>query len=101
MKDGHEIDQLSQLPEFRNTASFGWVSRPSYMLGQNDGFSDGFLTKIRVVTCRSGQPGKSNDPVKPMKSIDQKPSAGFPPASAIHRMSCDNVGIDKIRDEAA
>jgi hypothetical protein len=57
----------------------GRVSDPSIHPGQNDGFSDGFLTKIRVVTCRSGQPGKSNDPVKPMKSIDYTPSVGFPP----------------------
>jgi hypothetical protein len=57
----------------------GRVSNPSIHPGQNDGFSDGFLTKIRVLTYRSGQPGKSNDPVKPMKSIDYTPSVGFPP----------------------
>jgi hypothetical protein len=79
MKYGHEIDQLSQLPEFRNAASFGWVSQSSYMLGQNDGFSDGFLTKIHVVTSHSGQLGKSNDPVKSMKSIDYTTSVGFLP----------------------
>jgi hypothetical protein len=56
----------------------GRVSNPSIHPGQNDGFSDGFLTKIRVVTCRSGQPGKSNDPVKPMKSIDYPPCQGYP-----------------------
>jgi hypothetical protein len=55
------------------------VSNLSIHPGQNDSFSDGFLTKIHVVTCRSGQPGKSNDPVKPMKSIDYTPSVGFPP----------------------
>ncbi|NBO92897.1 MAG: DUF1501 domain-containing protein [Planctomycetia bacterium] len=56
------------------------IANPGIFLpGQNGGFSAGFLTKIPVVTCRSGQPGKSNDPVKPMKSIDYTPSVGFPP----------------------
>ena len=58
---------------------FGLVSNSSAHPGQDGGFSDGFLTKIRVVTCRSGQPGESNDPVKLMKSIDYAPSVGFPP----------------------
>jgi len=57
---------------------FDRVSNPSAHPGQNGGFSDGFLTKIRVVTCHSGQPGKSSDPKNPMKSIDTPPSEDYP-----------------------
>jgi len=75
-------EKFTSKASYRNSGGLllvGRVSNPSIHPGQNDGFSDGFLTKIRVITCRSGQPGKSNDPVKPKKSIDYTPSVGFPP----------------------
>jgi hypothetical protein len=74
-------ENLTSKASYRNSGMLlhvGRVSNPSIHPGQNDGFSDGFLTKIRVVTCRSGQPGKSTDPKNPMKSIDYPPSEGLP-----------------------
>ena len=61
-----------------NLVPAGRVSNPFASPGQNGGFSDGFLTKRRVDTCHSGQPGKSSDPKNPMKSIDYPPCQGSP-----------------------
>jgi hypothetical protein len=56
----------------------GRVSNPSAHPGQNGGFSDGFLTKRRVESCDSEEPGKTTDPLNPMKSRDYPPSEGYP-----------------------
>ena len=56
----------------------GRVSNPSAHPGQNGGFSDGFLTKRRVESCDSEEPGKTTDPLNPMKSRDYPPSDGYP-----------------------
>lgn len=63
---------------FGKRVPVGLVSNPSASPGQNDGFSDGFLTKRRVDACHSGQPGKSSDPKNPMKSRDYPPRKGSP-----------------------
>ena len=56
----------------------GRVSYPSTNPGQNGSFSDEFLTKKRVDSCRSREPGKTSDPMNPMKSIDYNTSEGYP-----------------------
>jgi hypothetical protein len=57
----------------------GRVSNPFIHPGQNDSFSDGFLTKILVVNCRYLKPGESTEPTYTMKSINDRPNVGFPP----------------------
>ena len=56
----------------------GRVSNPSAHPGQNGGFSDGFLTKRRAEARDSEEPGKTIDPLNPMKSKDYPPSDGYP-----------------------
>jgi hypothetical protein len=56
----------------------GRVSNPSIHPGQNDSFSDGFLTKILVHNCRYLIPGESTEPTYTMKSIDYPPCQGYP-----------------------
>lgn len=58
--------------------SVGQVADPSAIPGQNERFSDGFLTKSPVVTCHSGQPEKFTDPTNPMKSQETPPCQGLP-----------------------
>jgi hypothetical protein len=70
-KDNHRISGTA--------VSVGRLSNPSAQPGHNGGFSDGFPTKSPVVTCHSGQPGKSSNPKNPMKSQAAPPCKGFPP----------------------
>jgi hypothetical protein len=65
---------------FGKPVPVGLVSNPSTNPGQNGSFSDEFLTKKRVDSCRSGEPGKASDPMNPMKSIDHTTSEGYPPS---------------------
>lgn len=58
--------------------SVGRVSNPSTNPGQNSSFSDEFLTKKRVDSCRSAEPKETSDPMNPMKSIDYNTSEGYP-----------------------
>lgn len=62
----------------RKQATVGRVSNPSTNPGQNDSFSDEFLTKKPVDSCRSREPGKTSDPMNPMKSIDYNTFEGCP-----------------------
>ena len=55
----------------------GRVSNPSTNPGQNGSFSDEFLTKKRVDSCRAAEPGETSDPMNPMKSIDYNTSEGY------------------------
>ena len=59
-------------------APLGRASKPSTTPGQNERFSDGFLTKSRVVTRHTGQPGKTSDLENPMKSQEIPPCQGLP-----------------------
>lgn len=61
-------------------APIGRFSNPSPTPGQNERFSDGFLTKSHVVTSHTGQPGKTSDLENPMKSQEIPPSRGLPPS---------------------
>ena len=56
----------------------GRVSNPSAHPVQNGGFPDGFLTKRCVEASDSEEPGKTTDPLNPMKSRDYTPSDGYP-----------------------
>lgn len=58
--------------------SVGRVSNPFVNPRQNDSFSDEFLTKKRVDSCRCAEPGKTSDLMNPMKSIDYTTSEGYP-----------------------
>ena len=72
--------------------SVGRVSNPFVNPGQNDSFSDKFLTKKHVDFCRSREPGKTSEPMNPMKSIDSNTSEGYPahpPSTSSDRLDFD------------
>lgn len=60
-------------------APISQFSSPSPIPGQNERFSDGFLTKSRIVTGHTIQPGKTSDQENPMKSQEIPPGQGLPP----------------------
>lgn len=61
------------------SSRLGQVSNPSATPGQNERFSDGFLTKSRAATPHSDQPGKTRAPKNPMKSQEIPSRKGLPP----------------------
>ena len=72
------FDQQSPLPDYGKQVRVGRASNPFVNPGQNVSFSDEFLTKKRVDSCRSAEPGKTSEPMNPMKSIDYNTSEGYP-----------------------
>lgn len=59
-------------------APVGRVSNPFAHPGQNGSFPDEFLTKKRVDSCLSAEPGETSDPMNPMKSIEYTTHEGCP-----------------------